>query len=347
MGSRTTRERNARGSGISVYKVDTAGGLDLVQVVGDLVNPSFLALNAAKDRLYTVHGDGDEVSVFEICQTDGTLAFIQRQSCGGRNPVHLTLDPTQRWLLVADHLGVQGGGSLVVMPILEGGVLGPVSMRQEMTGHPGPHTKEQPFSKPHACVFDPSGRYVLVPDKGLDRVFAFEFAQGRLSPARIPWIDCRAGAGPRHLAFHPRAPFVYVVNELDSTVTVYRFDVEDAALIPLQRVSTLPDSFAGNNTASEIEVSLNGRFLYASNRGADSIAIFEIDAETCRLRFQCAAPSEGRTPRFFALSARGDLLFALNEESDSIKVFPVDDANGAMRSPLSGVKCGSPVCLVM
>ena len=188
VGSRTTRERNARGEGISVFKVAAATGqLERVQVVADLVNPSFLARNRQGDVLYVIHGDQQEVSAFRIDASDGTLRFLNRQSCQGKNPVHLALDPTERFLVVSNHLS----GSLVVLPIALDGSLGKVSQIVQLEGTPGPHKTEQPFSKPHFNPFDPSGRFVVVPDKGLDRIFCFRFANGRLQPADQ---DQRTGA---------------------------------------------------------------------------------------------------------------------------------------------------------
>ena len=230
IGSRTTRERNARGDGISVFSFDAEQGrLEPVQVVGELVNPSFLALNRRGDRLYTVHGDEHEVSVLRV-EADGTLRHLQTQDCEGRNPVHLALDPTERHLVVSNHLT----GELAVLPVHDDGTLGAVTQRVAMEGTPGPHRKEQPFAKPHFNPFDPSGRFVVVPDKGLDRIFAFRFENGRLAPAASPHVDTRENAGPRHVAFHPTAPFVYSMNELDSSVTAYRFGADTGALAPFQ-----------------------------------------------------------------------------------------------------------------
>lgn len=346
VGSRTTRERNARGEGISVYRVDMHdGSLALVQLVGDLVNPSFLCLNQKGDRLYTVQGDGHEVSVFSVSRHDGTLQFLQRQECGGLNPVHLALDPIEKFLLLSDHLGNKGG-TLAVLPVREDGQLGPVQQRVAMRGEPGPHRKEQPHAKPHFNPFDPSGRFVLVPDKGLDRVFVFRFEDGRLTPAAAPWMDTREGAGPRHIAFHPSRPFAYVVNELDSTVIACSFDATTGGLQALQLLSSLPDTFTGNSRASEIGVSPDGRRLYASNRGYDSIAVFQIDAETGLLRFEEATPSMGKTPRFFAIGPGGRFMYVLNEDSDGIASFSIDASTGRLLPTHAVSRCGSPVCMV-
>lgn len=342
VGSRTTRERNARGEGIGVYEVDAASGaLRLVQLAGELVNPSFLALNHAGDRLYTVHGDQEEVSAFTVGD-DGRIAFINRVSCQGRNPVHLALDPTERSLVVSNHLT----GALAVIAIAADGALGELTQIEKLPGTPGPHRVEQPFSKPHFNPFDPGGRFVLVPDKGLDRIFTFRFDQGRLVPAAQPWVATREGAGPRHVAFHPQLPIVYAVNELDSTIAIYRFDAGSGSLHPLQVLPTLPDTFTGNSRAAELEASADGRFVYASNRGADSIALFAVDPASGLLRFVRAEPSGGRTPRFFALAPGGAHLFALNEDSDSIVTFAIDREDGTLHRTGEAVACGSPVCMV-
>jgi 6-phosphogluconolactonase len=343
VGSRTTRARNARGEGISIFALDQERGcLKLVGVESNLVNPSFLALNKNGDVLYTVHGDQEHVSAFKIDRKTGSLSFLNQQSCQGKNPVHLALDPSQRFLIVSNHLS----GALAVLPIAADGSLQEVTQRLEMKGSAGPHKIEQPFSKPHFNPFDRSGKFVLVPDKGLDRVFSFRFENGHLSEAPTPCIDSREGAGPRHLAFHPLRPLVYVVNELDSTVTACKFDAESGALQPFQVLSTLPDSYTGNSRASEIEIDASGRTLYASNRGLDSVAVFSIDQDSGRLLLQQVIPSQGKTPRYFALSPNGRWMFVLNEDSDNIITFAVNTTSGELQLTDQTVFCGSPVCMV-
>jgi 6-phosphogluconolactonase (cycloisomerase 2 family) len=343
VGSRTTRERNARGEGISVYKVDQEEGtLTLVQVVKDLINPSFLALNKAGDRLYTVHGDKSEISAFSVDKATGKLSFLNQQSCEGKNPVHLSLDPSERFLVVSNHIT----GSLAVLNVGEDGALGTLNQLLKLEGPMGPHRVEQPFSKPHFNPFDHSGNFVLVPDKGLDRVFSFRFDNGKLVPADQPFVASREGAGPRHLAFHPRAAFAYVVNELDSSVTVYQFDNHNGGLKAIQVLPSLPATFTGNSRASEIEVDRSGRFLYASNRGYDSVAVYAIDQGTGMLSPVEFMPTEGKTPRFFTLTPNERFLFALNEDSDTIVSMAVDAQKGGLRKTGFSVSTGSPVCMV-
>lgn len=343
VGSRTTRERHARGDGISVFRIDPAtGGLTPTQVLGDLVNPSFLALDGSGERLYCVHGDHSDVSAFRVDRASGRLTLLNRQSTGGANPVHLALAPDGRHVVVSNHLG----SSLAVLPLDHDGALGPLTQLVALDGPRGPHRTEQTQSKPHFNLFDPSGRYVLVPDKGVDRTFVFRFGAGRLAPAAVPYVAAREGAGPRHCVFHPRLERLYVLNELDSTVTSYRYAPGSGELQPLQVVTTLPPDFTGNSRAAEIAADAAGRRLYASNRGHDSIAVFDIGQGDGLLSPTAWQDSGGATPRFFALSPDGRLLYALNEDSDSIVAFVIDDATGRLNPTGFSAACGSPVCMV-
>ena len=348
VGSRTTRERNARGDGISVFAVDAATGqLTLEQVVGDLVNPSYQVLNQRGDRLYTVHGDQTEVSVLAVDATTGHLTVLQTMDCGGRNPVHLALAPGETHLIVSNHRS----GHLAVLPVLADGTLAPVSHTVPFPGEPGPHRKEQPFSKPHFNAFTPDGRFVLVPDKGLDRVFSVAWNAGQAALAEPqPWYTAREGAGPRHLALHPTQPWVYVVNELDNTVTACVLHPTTGALTPFQIVPSLPDSSVGPSRAAGIQMAPDGRHVFASNRGHDSIATFAIDPGTGRITLRGTTASRGRTPRFFTLapfgSDAGPWMYVLGEDSDTLECWRVDAATGLPQPTGYAVDCGSPVCMV-
>ncbi|WP_051248804.1 lactonase family protein [Acidovorax sp. JHL-9] len=344
VGSRTTRERNARGDGISVFAVDAGTGqLTLEQVVGDLVNPSYQVLNQRGDRLYTVHGDQTEVSVLAVDAATGHLTRLQTISCGGRNPVHLALSPGETHLVVSNHLS----GQLAVLPVLPDGTLAPVSRTVAFPGEPGPHRKEQPFSKPHFNPFTPDGRFVLVPDKGLDRVFSVDWNGGLPALAKPQsWYTTRENAGPRHLALHPHQPWVYVVNELDNTVTACHVDTTTGALHPFQIVPCLPDDYVGHSRAAGIQMAPTGRHVYASNRGHDSIATFRIDANTGRIALQGTTASQGKTPRFFTLAPLAPWMYVLNEDSDAIECWQVDRDSGLPQPTGRAVSCGSPVCMV-
>lgn len=343
VGSRTTRERNARGDGLSVFHFDDQSGvLTPVQVVGGLVNPSYLELNRKGDVLYCVHGDLFEVSAFRVDKNTGRVAFLNRQGTQGKNPVHLALDPDERHLIVSNHIGA----SLSVLPIEEDGSLGPVKQLVPLDGEPGPHRIEQPHAKPHFNLFDPTGRFVMVPDKGLDAILSFRYEGGALSTAPVASMKTREAAGPRHMTFRPQGDMAYVVNELDNTVVAYGYDAQTGHLAARQILSSLPENYTGNSRASGIQTDAEGRFLYVSNRGFDSIAVFAIDPQTGLLRFVAAVPSNGLTPRYFTLSPNGRYLFALNEDSDSIVTFDVDLELGLLKATGKQVETGSPVCMI-
>jgi 6-phosphogluconolactonase (cycloisomerase 2 family) len=217
-----------------------------------------------------------------------------------------------------------------------------------LTGTPGPHRTEQAISHPHHCPFDPSGRFIVVPDKGFDRVFTFRLdtATGKLLPGDPPSVASRAGAAPRHIAFHPARPFAYVINELDSTMTTYAFDPDKGGLKPLQILPTLPPTYTGNNTGAEVCVAPSGRFVYGSNRGHDSIAIFAVDAQTSTLSVVGWEPTQGRTPRYFGLDPSGTELYAANQNSDTVVVFRADQTTGKLAPTGEVINAGSPSTIV-
>ncbi|HJU19881.1 MAG TPA: lactonase family protein [Stellaceae bacterium] len=345
VGCYTTRERQARGEGINVYRVDPASGLwRHVQLVPELVNPSFLAVGSGGRRLYAVHGDEDDVTAFAIGGEDGRPTLLNRQKLGGRNGVHLSVDPENRFLVTANY----ANGTVSVVPLEADGALGRRVATLALPGEPGPHRVQQTGSRPHSIPFDPSGRFVLVPDKGLDRVFIFRLdeREGRLVPNDPPFVMARPGAAPRHMAFHPAAPYAYVNNELDSTVTAYHWDEERGRLEPFQIVPSLPDTYTGANTTAEIAVDPIGRFLYVSNRGHDSIGIFAIEQTNGRLAPVGWESTRGRRPRFFALDPAGRFLYAANEASDTIVTFRVDPQSGRLDPTGEIIETASPACIV-
>jgi 6-phosphogluconolactonase len=348
VGSRTSRERSARGEGLSVFKVEQGtGAITRLQLLADLINPSYLVLNSRQDRLYCVHGDGSEVSSFVINESDGELKYLNRVSTEGKNPVHLCFAPDETALIVSNHRT----GSLAVLELGLQGELGALQQLVQLTGEPGPHRQEQPFAKPHFNAWTRTG-HLLVPDKGLDRVFQWHWSNksaGRqcawgLVAASPPFIPTRECSGPRHFAEHPQASWVYVLNELDNTVCFYECSAEHG-LHPRQILSSLSDRFVGNSRAAAIQVHPNGRWLYASNRGEDSIAVFAIGKQGF-LRLEKTVCSGGRTPRFITLSPHARHLYALNEDSDSIVMFDVPPEGGLLDHQRSEWFCASPVCMV-
>lgn len=349
VGCRTTKERNARGEGISVFEAPGDGrAWRLRQHLTGLTNPSFLAFDRTGAMLYAVHGDASEVSAFRIDAGAGTLSFVNQVSTGGRNPVHLAVDRANAHLVIANHItrGAHVSG-LAVIALEADGRLGAMTDQLPSAGTPGPHRSEQPFAKPHQCQFDPSGTVLAVPDKGLDETVCYRLDDaGRISRVAGPAAASREGEGPRHITFHPTAPYAYVVNELSSTLTACRFEVTSGALQPVQVLSCLPDSFTGFSRAAEIEISADGRFVYASNRGFDSIGVFAVDIASGRLSPLGWAESGGRTPRFFTISPDGAALLVANEDSDTICHLARDHDTGLLGPACVVAETGSPTCIL-
>ncbi len=347
VGCYTTPDRQGRGEGIVVYRVDpTTGAWTFVQLLADVPNPAFLALHPQLPILYCVHGGNtySAVSAFAIAPGAGTLTFLNTQPSGGANPAHLDIDPTGRLLAVANYTG----GTVAALPLAEDGTLQPPGNVLAQTGAPGPHPSEQASAHPHDIPFDRAGRFVVAPDKGLDRLFSYraDFAAGQLVPNEPPSVATHPGAGPRHIAFHPNQQAAYVINELDSTVTAYGYDATLGTLTPQQTLSSVPPDYTGANSGAEIAVDAAGRFLYISNRGHDSIAIFAIDATTGSLIAVGWEPTRGAMPRFFGLNPAGDFLYAANQDSDTIVAFRVDPTTGLLAATGQVTQTGSPSCIV-
>src|SRR5215470_4925230 len=336
VGAFTTPERKGHGGGINVYRVDPTSGAWSHEQLLEVANPSFLTLDQAQRFLYSVHADLEEVSAYAIDKQNGRITTLNRQSCGGKNAVHLSIDPTGRWIITANY----SAGTVGLVPIEKDGNLGPRSDLVNLPGEPGPDRKQQASSHPHDAVFDLSGRFIAVPDKGVDRVFVFSLgaAKGKLTPNDPPFAATRAGDGPRHIAFHPQMPFAYVINELSSSVTTYRFDPERGSLQPIQVLPSTPASYTGNNTGAEIAVAPSGRVVYASNRGHDSVAIFAVDQNAGTLTSVDWAPTQAKSPRFFGLDPSAKILYAANadegfsaqQNTDTIVPFKIDQAKGKL-----------------
>src|SRR5262249_27912095 len=345
VGSFTTAKRKARGDGVHVYRSNPAtGAWSHVQHIGDLTNPSFLVLSPDQRFLYSVHGDGDYAPAFRLDRETGQAKLLNRPATGGNNGVRQAVDPSRKFMIVANY----SSGTVAVLAIAPDGSLKDQHQLVQLPGEPGPHKVEQASSHPHDVVFDPSGRFVLVADKGLDRVFVFRFDAngGQLTPTEAGSVKTRPAAGPRHLAFHPKLPVVWVLNELDSTTTTYRWDGKDGTLTPTQVITTLPVEFTGYSTAAEIAVTPDGRFVYCSNRGHDSIAIYRANATNGTLIPAGWQSTQGSTPRFIGLDPAGRFLYAANEAGDTVVTFRVDTNSGKLTPPGQVIKNGSPVTIV-
>ncbi len=339
VGGYTTPDRDGRGNGINVFSVDpVSGAWTPLQTVDGLENPSLFTLNRAQTRLYCVHGGRTLLSAFVIDPHNGALRLLNQVDCLGSNPVDSALDPSERFLVVANY----GNGAVAVVPIDAEGALQTPTQTIPLTGTPGPDAKEQSASHPHAVIFDPSGQFVIVPDKGFDRVFLFRFAEGRLTPTAQGHVESRPGAAPRHATFHPSLPVLYVNNELDSTVTVFDWDPAVGRATERQVITTLSAGFEGRNTTAEIAASADGQYLYVSNRGQDNLVQFSIDPRSGRLSYAGQFAAGGKKPRFFALGPDRRHAYVANQDSDAIEVFHIDQLSGSLIPTGVAISVGSP-----
>lgn len=334
----------SQGKGISVYRVAEPGNAwSLVQVLDAPANPGYLVLDKQERFLYVSHGDIGEVSSYAVDKQTGRLALLNREPTSGDNAPHLTIDPTGRYIVMAH------GPGIAIFPINGDGSVAPFCDAVVPPGESGPYRREQKRgAHPHQIVFDPSGRFLVAPDKGVDRVHVYRLdtATGKLSANDPVSVKCRYGAGPRHIAFHPNRRLAYLVNELDSTVTAYRWESERGELQPFQVLPTTPATYTGDNTGAEIAVAPSGKFVYASNRGHDSMVIFSVDPDSGLLTPAGWEPTLGRVPHFFTSDPGGNLFYVANLESGSIVAMRVDHNTGKLTCIGEVAETGTPTCIV-
>jgi len=343
VGCFTTTRRKAEGKGMSVHRIDPDGAWTLLQTLETVPNPQFIAFDRQQRFLYSVHGDGTEVSAYAIDKPSGRLRFLNKQPTNGNNSTHLTPDPSNRYIVIGNGPGV------AVFPINPDGSLSPFSDMVPATGEVGPHRNQtEAGPHPHYVSFDPSGRFLVAPDRGTDRVLIYRLnaATGKLAANDPAFARTRRSAGPRHLSFHPTKPWAYVCDELDSTVTAYGWNSERGELKAIGVIAAQPDTYMGNNSPAEIQIAPSGNFVYVSNRGHNSIVAYSVDPATGRLAPVGWEPTQGRTPRFFTLDPTGSLLYAANLESHNIVAFRVDQTSGKLTPTGRIVETGSPSCII-
>ncbi len=330
-----------RVDGIFVYEFDsTSGELRFQHATAGVVNPSYLALSADQRMMYAVNeleGAPGGTSALALDSSAGEL-LLNTQPVHGVAPCYIRLDPSGKWALVANY----GSGNVTILPILADGQLGAAASVYQNRGC-GADPKRQATPHAHCAVFDPTGHRVLVADLGVDCILVFRFddSAGQLIPADPSGVASAPGAGPRHLSFSADGRFLYAVNELDSTVAVYAYDAASGALEPVQAISTLPDDFSGESWAGGMQIAPSGRFLYASNRGHDSIAVFAIDPLSGRLARVEIAPLGGGFPRHIAFDRTGNYLFVANQHSSRLVTLRVDPTAGTL-TPAGEVAVSNP-----
>jgi len=348
-----------RGEGIYVsrYAADS-GDLSPVELAVSVKNPSFLPLHPTLPVLYAVSEIADldgkptgGITSFVIDEATGRLTQQSVQPSGGKGPCHLSVDRTGSVLLAANY----GSGSAICLGLNPDGSLKPVTPPQAdgpggFLQHSGSGPNKGRQQAPHGHSIDPTpdGRFAISCDLGADRVFVHALDTKAATLASHSQAPTQPGGGPRHFALHPSLPFGYANNELDMTVTAFSFDGKQGRLTPIQTLSTLPESVtdrAGYSTA-EIAVHPNGRFLYVSNRGHDSLAIFSIDQTTGKLAFSGAEPTRCQTPRHFAIAPGGKRLFAAGQSSSTVTAFTLDPETGKLSFTGNSLKVPTPVCIL-
>lgn len=344
---------SVRGSeGVYVFEFDRkAGTMQQIQAVSNAKSPSFLALHPSGNYVYSVNeaaqaGPNREgaVSSYTIDRATGKLTFRNSQSSMGGGPCHVSVDQTGKTAFVSNY----GGGSLAVLPINADGTLGASTDSVQNTGT-GPNAKRQEKSHVHSAILSPDNRFVYVSDLGTDKLHIYEVdaKASSVKPAKMAYISVKPGSGPRHFTFHPNGKYAYLVEELTSAVAVFSRDAQTGALTLLDdNVKTLPADFTGGNTSADIHIDPSGKFLYQSNRGHNSLAIFAIgnDGKLTKVGNQ---PTEGKTPRNFLIDPKGDFVFVAHQDTDNITIFRRDQKTGKLTYTGQSVNVPAPVCILM
>jgi 6-phosphogluconolactonase len=346
--------------GIYAYRFDAASSaLTPLGLAAETTNPSFLAIDPSRRFLYAVNevpkykgGNSGAVSAYAIDlensdrqngdRHNGKLSLLNEVASRGADPCYIAFDKTGKYALVANYTG----GSVAVFPVRPDGHIGEYSAFVQHAGSSVNHERQE---GPHAHWIEttPDNRFAIAVDLGLDELLVYRFDEqtGSLTANNPPYAKLDPGAGPRHLAFHPNGKFAYVVNELQSSITAFTYDASRGALHALKTVSTLPEGFSGSNNTAEIQVHPSGKFLFASNRGHDSIAVFSIDSNTGALTLVDRFPTLGKTPRNFEIDPTGSRLLVANQDTGNIVVFRIDPNSGRLTTTGQTLHIPSPVCL--
>lgn len=325
------------------------GKLTPVELAAESRNPSFLAVDPHSQYLFAANEFGDyqggktgAVTSFAIDRRTGKLRTLNTVSSRGADPCHLTVDQNGRHVLVANY----SGGNVAVLPVDAKGMLGEASDFVQHTGS-SLDAERQHEAHAHEVVLTPGDRFAVVSDLGLDKlmIYRYDGAKGKLAPNDPPFAKVKAGSGPRHFALHPNGHFAYAISEMGNIITAFDWDGDKGTLHELQTVPTLPKDFKGQNTTAEIAVHPSGKFLYGSNRGHDSIAVYAIDPAKGTLTFVEDVLTMGKEPRNFAIDPTGQYLFAANQNSNTVVVFRVNAKNGRLRPTGQKLEVPSPVCV--
>jgi 6-phosphogluconolactonase len=346
----TYTEDGSSSKGIYVYRFNSkTQKLTSIGLAAPAINPSFLAIDPDHRFLYAVNEVGNyqgkksgAVSAFAIDPSTGKLKLLNQVPTGGADPCYISVDASGKFVLVANYTG----GSIAVFPILKDGRLGDASAFIQHTGH-GTNPQRQEGPHAHSIDLSPDNRFAIVDDLGLDETFVYKFdpANGSLALEQDAGAKADTGAGPRHFTFGADGRFAYVLSEMSSTICVLSYQASDGVLKRLQTISTLPKDFKGHNDAAEIQMHPSGKFLYASNRGHDSIAVFKVDPSKGTLSLTEYTATKGSSPRNFTVDPTGSLLLVGNEKSDNIVVFRINRTTGRLTPTGAVLEIPQPVCI--
>ena len=340
-----TYTRPQKSKGIYAWRFQPATGkLTPVGLAAETASPSFLAVHPNQHVLYAVNELREgAISAFAIDPPTGKLTFLNKVSAKGDGPCHISVDRSGKWVYAANY----GSGSVAAFPVHEDGSLGDSSAFVQHTGSSvNPGRQKGPHA--HSVVVAPDNRFVFAADLGLDQVFGYRIDtnRGGMATDEPTVTKVAPGSGPRHVAFRPDGRFLYVLNEMLSTVVAFRYDAPRGASEDLQTLSTLPADFKGNNSGAEIAAHRSGNYLYTSNRGHDSIAMFRVDLTSGKLSALGHASTRGKTPRSFGIDPTGTWLFAANQDSDNIAMFRIDLKTGNLNPVGDMIEAFAPVCVV-
>jgi 6-phosphogluconolactonase len=341
VGTYTTKTNS---KGIYAFRFDAATGqLSAIGVAAETRDPSWVAVHPGGKFLYAANeaGKASTVSAFAVEAKSGKLALLNQIPSLGEDPCYLSFDKTGKYLLVANY----SSGTIAVFPILADGRLREHTALVKDQGAPGPNKERQEAPHAHWIETSPDNRFTLVADLGLDEVLVYKFdaTSGTLTPNEPAFARLKAGSGPRHAVVYPNGKFVFAVSELSSTATAFAYDAKKGTLKEIGTASTLPPGFSGRNDVAEAAVHPNGKFLYVSNRGNDSIAILSIDPGNRTLTSAGGIPTGGKEPRHFAIDPSGKYLLAENQLSNNIVVFKIDSATGGLSATGQVIEVPSPV----
>ncbi len=336
-----------RGMSKGIYRSELdlkTGKLSEPVLAAEAVNPGFLELHPNGRFLYAVGemNKSGAVSAFAVDPATGDLALLNQQPSGGPGPCHVNVDAAGKNVLVANYRG----GSASVIPVKSDGSLGkPTAFVQHEGSSVNPQRQKEPHA--HSVNLSPDGRFAFVADLGIDKILIYRLDsdKGTITPNDPPCAKVKPGAGPRHFTFHPNGKFAYVINELDCTITAFSYDSKSGALTEIQTIPTLPKDFDGTNSTAEVRVHPNGKFLYGSNRGHDSIAVYRVNPRKGTLKFVEHETSDIKRPRNFNIDPTGKFCLVANQDGDSVVVFKIDQKTGALEATGHKVAVGKPICV--